>query len=99
MAKINCKEYRCKHYYCDTCMQGGIEVNNGAVCENFSTKNDQIIDAEFGLEENFLANHFDKEVLCHCHSCASYRQGQCEKSKIDITSVDNLARCISYEKK
>lgn len=100
MARIKCEKYACKYNYCDACMKDGIRVSSGAVCSSYDTKVDgSPIDVEFGMEENFLANHFNKEVLCNCKTCKSFYSGVCDKKRIDINDVDDLAKCISFEKR
>lgn len=100
MAKIRCKEYDCKHNYCEECMKCSIEVTKDARCDSFDTKRDgSPIEMEFGLEEEFLSNHSDKEILCKCDTCISNKNSMCTRTHLQVGTLNNVAKCESYQKR
>lgn len=100
MSKIKCREFECKHNYCEACMKNSIEVSGDAYCDSFDTKHDgSPIDMEFGMEEDFFINHNDKEVICHCTSCISNSQGICSRNNLQVGTLNDTAKCESYQKK
>lgn len=100
MSKIRCREFDCKHNYCEACMKNAIKVNKHAYCDSFDTKHDgSPIDLEFGMEEEFFANNVNKEVLCSACECISNKNGICNDNHIHIGKLNDTAKCESYKEK
>lgn len=100
MSKIKCREFECKHNYCEACMKNAIEVSDSALCDSFDTKHDDSpIDIEFGMEEDFFLNQNDKQVLCRCTICKTNSEGVCIRKHLSVGDVNDMAKCESFEKR